>query len=130
MFTKHHYILAFIGMFMLLIISKHNFLNFLYNSINCELNIFFRDPNGSNPPSSHSDNGTPFWDTYDAINQIYLELGTYIYTNSANKSIWAHILFCITVHGSRLDYFNSQYLSLIFTYPLRILFSDTQRVLC
>jgi hypothetical protein len=47
--------------------------------------VFFRDPNGAVPNASaseaknsqkdHEEVNTPYWDTYDTINQLYLELG-------------------------------------------------------
>lgn len=47
--------------------------------------LFFRDPNGAVPNASaseaknsqkgHEEMNTPYWDTYDTINQLYLELG-------------------------------------------------------
>lgn len=62
-----------------------------FNKFKCLSSAFFslssRDPNGAIPNSPHSEtknfsekDGTetaqpPFWDTYDTINQLYLELG-------------------------------------------------------
>lgn len=51
-----------------------------------EVRLYSRDPNGAVPNASASeaknsqkgheeDFGTPYWDTYDTINQLYLELG-------------------------------------------------------
>lgn len=50
-----------------------------------KLLLFCRDPNGAVPNASaseaknsekgHEELNTPYWDTYDTINQFYLELG-------------------------------------------------------
>lgn len=61
---------------------------------NLKVFVCLRDPNGNSPTASPSEpsagpksapleDGThaPFWDTYDTINQLYLELGKYFKIN-------------------------------------------------
>lgn len=36
---------------------------------------YYRDPNGAESNNKHLDEETPYWDSYDSINQLYLELG-------------------------------------------------------
>lgn len=36
---------------------------------------YYSDPNGAESNNKHLDEETPYWDSYDSINQLYLELG-------------------------------------------------------
>lgn len=55
----------------------------------------FSDPNGAVPISteggllsrkeSEESSVPPFWDTYDTINQLYLELGNWYYYSNRDK---------------------------------------------
>lgn len=70
-------------------ISQLPLFSFIFLVTYCLFNIasalIYRDPNGpissstsleiKSPPKGHDDINTPFWDTYDTINQLYLELG-------------------------------------------------------
>jgi hypothetical protein len=45
--------------------------------------FFFRDPNSGYDGSSVEDAQLPFWDSYDHINQFYLEIGEVPFTSRA-----------------------------------------------
>lgn len=54
---------------------------------------YYRDPNGAESNNKHLDEETPYWDSYDSINQLYLELGndTFLLQSS---SFYSTSLFC------------------------------------
>ncbi|KAG8285123.1 Carboxylesterase [Homalodisca vitripennis] len=54
------------------------------------------DPNGAEGNNKHLDEETPFWDTYDSINQLYLELGSKTEVRSHYRghkmSLWLNLI--------------------------------------
>lgn len=52
---------------------------------------YYRDPNGAESNNKHLDEETPYWDSYDSINQLYLELGNDTFLL---QSLHTSILLC------------------------------------
>ncbi len=51
-----------------------------------DFSLYFRDPNSGYDGSSVEDAQLPFWDSYDPINQLYLEIGT----NQPEPLLYSH----------------------------------------
>lgn len=56
---------------------------------------YYRDPNGAESNNKHLDEETPYWDSYDSINQLYLELGKDTFLlQSLQPPFYSTSLFC------------------------------------